>query len=298
MKNTTVRRLAPLLFGLVLTTPLFAAHYRYTRIDVPNGSQTVLLGINARGDILGRYDSSGGVTHGFLLRNGTYSNIDYPGEGSVSPRGINARGDIVGRLDDAQGTHGFLLIDGQFTPIDFPGASSTAAFGINNSGDISGQYVTATGEVKGFLLRNGIFQTVHVPAGTTLGVYSSEDNGRVLVGDVILDSDSSIRGYIRTKPGHFHLIVPPGSNFPCAHARGINESGDISGAFAIVGTVDECNNIPPTHGFILRDGRYTRIDPPGSHDTFVQGINDDGVVVGIINDSNGNSHGFKAVPED
>ena len=38
----------------------------FTTIDVPGASSTVPLGINARGDIVGRY-SAGGITHGFLL---------------------------------------------------------------------------------------------------------------------------------------------------------------------------------------------------------------------------------------
>ena len=36
---------------------------------------------------------------------------------------------------------------------------------------------------------------------------------------------------------------------------------------------------------------------PDTLDTFVFGINDDGVVVGVLTDKNGKLHGFKARPE-
>ena len=44
-------------------------------------------------------------------------------------------------------------------------------------------------------------------------------------------------------------------------------------------------------------GAYDVIDPPGSVDTFVFGLNDDGVVVGVFTDRNGVLHGFTATPK-
>ena len=48
---------------------------------------------------------------------------------------------------------------------------------------------------------------------------------------------------------------------------------------------------------IGESGKDDIIDPPGSLDTFVFGINDDGIVVGVFTDKNGNLHGFKATPK-
>src|SRR5450755_3065340 len=134
MKTIAAKLFASVLFGFLVSSALFAADYRYARIEVPNGSQTYVRGINARGDILGSYTDADGVGHDFLLHNGVYTNIDYPGHGVARARAINARGDIAGFLDDAHGAHGFLLHDGKITKVDFPGADFTRALGINNAG--------------------------------------------------------------------------------------------------------------------------------------------------------------------
>jgi uncharacterized membrane protein len=293
MKTIAAKLFGSILFGMLVSSALFAADYRYVTIDVPNGSQTIVRGINARGDIFGSYVDAAGAGHDFLLHNGVYTNIDYPGGGAAA-RAINARGDIVGGLGDADGAHGFLLRDGKMTKIDFPGASTTIAFGINNTGDITGQYTTKFGVVFGFILSDGTFHRIRIPSTDFTGAHGSEDNGRVMVGDVVLSADSSTRGFLKSKPGDVKLLAPPGTVFPCSHARGINERGDVAGAFAIVNTPDECHG--PNHGFVLRQDVYDVIDPPGSLDTFVFGINDDGVVAGVFTDKNGNLHGFKATP--
>jgi uncharacterized membrane protein len=71
-------------------------------------------GINARGDIVGKYcDASpcriGPTGHGFALRRGQLTTIDVPGALSTGTFGINARRDVVGGYYDAAGTlHGYL----------------------------------------------------------------------------------------------------------------------------------------------------------------------------------------------
>ena len=291
MSSISRKLIVTFLFVLALSSALLATDYRYSRIDVPNSSLTIVRGINARGDIIGFYVGLDGVGHDFLLRNGVFSNIVYPG--NASARAMNARGDIVGAFGDASGGHAFLLRDGKFTKIDYPGASSTIAFGINNTGDITGQYVTASGVVRGFILSNGAFHTVYVNGGPNIGVHGAQDNGRVMIGDVVLTSDQSTRGY-RKLSNDVLLLDPPGTIFPCSHARAVNERGDIAGAFGIVNSAAECH--APNHGFVFRDGVYDVIDPPGSHDTFVFGMNDDGIVVGVLTDQFGHVHGFKARP--
>jgi uncharacterized membrane protein len=295
------RLLPSITFGILAFTLLSVAQaqteYSYLKIDVPNGSQTFVRGINARGDILGSYLDADGVGHDFLFHNGVYANIDYPGGAAAGALAINARGDIVGSLEDADGSHGFLLSDGNLTRIDYPGASFTRAFGINNAGDITGVYHTAFGAVRGFILSGGTFRNVFLPGGTDQGVRGSQDNGLTMVGDEFITSDSSVRGFVRSKPSDVQLLSPTGTVFPCSHARGTNERAAVVGAFSIVNNVDECNNRPPAIGFVWKDGVYDIINPPGSHDTFAFGMNDYGVVVGVVTDKNGNTHGFKATPK-
>jgi hypothetical protein len=73
------------LFCLTISSTLFAADYRFIKIDFPNASETIASGINARGDIVGRYNDVNGVVHGFLLRKGTLTAIDVPEHPSRRP---------------------------------------------------------------------------------------------------------------------------------------------------------------------------------------------------------------------
>src|SRR5437660_1659589 len=92
------------LFCLALSPLLFAADYRFVKIDFPNATETVANGINARGDIVGRYLDADGVFHGYLLSKGVFSTIDFPGAALTAAFALNARGDIGGRFMDTSGT--------------------------------------------------------------------------------------------------------------------------------------------------------------------------------------------------
>src|SRR5256885_8226864 len=80
-------------------------------------------------------------------------------------------------------------------------------------------------------------------------------------------------------------IQYPGSTSTAA--RGINNKGDIVGiyicAVACVNPLTGETSTPGTHGFLLRDGVYTRIDVPGGMVTFPRGIGEKGMVVGHYN---------------
>src|SRR5262245_42704707 len=165
MQRGFMRRIIKLnLLCLALSPLLLAADYRFVRIDFPNSTETLANGINARGDIVGRYADAEGIFHGFLLRKGVFSTIDFPGASLTAAFALNARGDIAGRFVDADDIdHGFLLSDGKFTQIDFPGAVATEARGISNAGDVVGVYSDNAGINHGFLLKDGIFHNIHVP---------------------------------------------------------------------------------------------------------------------------------------
>ena len=93
-------------------------------------------------------------------------------------------------------------------------------------------------------------------------------------------------------------FVPTTIHYPgstATAARGINNRGDIVGTYNCAAA---CTN-PLTgevstaggHGFLLRDGVYTRIDVPGGSGTVVRGIGVQGTVVGQYNAA-GVTHGF------
>ncbi len=288
------------LLCLLLSPPLHAADYRFSRIQFPDSDLTEADGINARGDIVGSYLNSDGVGHGFLLRRGVFTTIDVPGAmETIAARGINARGDIVGGfLDHDDVRHGFLLSDGKYSQIDYPGSTGTYLTGINNAGDIAGGYFKGEASNGTFIRKYGKFYNVHIPGGSAANVRSAQDNGRVLVGSVFMDFDGGFHGFVRSKPGEFELIDLPGLSVPCGGVRSINERGDMVGGFAYLDSIDECYRPEhDRHGFLLRNGRFKQIDFPGSIVTDAFAINDDGVIVGHYFDKKGNTHGFKAVPK-
>jgi probable HAF family extracellular repeat protein len=85
----------------------------FTLIDFPDASSTEVFGINASGEIVGRYALDGQdpffAGHGFLLKQGVFTTIDFPGATSTAAARINAHGEVVGQYMDVNGiVHGFV----------------------------------------------------------------------------------------------------------------------------------------------------------------------------------------------
>lgn len=97
----------------------------------------------------------------------------------------------------------------------------------------------------------------------------------------------------RTETFEPTAIHYPGST--ATSARGVNNSGDIVGTFvcavACTNPLTGETSARGVHGFLLRDGVYTRLDVPGGVGTIPRGVSQQGVVVGHYN-SAGVTHGF------
>ena len=123
-----------------------------TKIDVTGATLTACRGINAKGEIVGRFDS-----HGFLRRvDGSVEIIDFPGAKSTVVAAINPQADIVGRFVMDGVTHGFLRKAGsQPVMLDVvSGATDTEPAGISPSGEIVGWVTFTEGgatKTRGFL---------------------------------------------------------------------------------------------------------------------------------------------------
>src|SRR5437870_5520124 len=105
---TVSLRIVAAVFMLWLSSAARAEDFNFTSIDFPGATLTRATGINAQGQIVGRYTDSTGTFHGFLLSDGVYTSIDFPSALFTIAHGINSEGQIVGRYGDATGTHGFL----------------------------------------------------------------------------------------------------------------------------------------------------------------------------------------------
>ena len=120
-----------------------------------------MLGINARGDYVGEWDTgiTATVGHGFVLTQGQYISFDVPFAGATVTQAndINAHGAIAGLYIDASGAiRGFVAEGANFTGLDYPGAASTRPWGINSAGQIVGNHFdTVNPPVRGFIAQPG-----------------------------------------------------------------------------------------------------------------------------------------------
>ena len=267
--------LAALLPVLMAASPKARA-FTFTEINVPGALLTTAEGINADHDITGVYMDANFVFHGYVLVDGEFTDIDVPGAEFTNPLGINDSGDIVGAFgSNGVATRGFLLKDGMFTTIEFPGSLETVAGDINTKGEIVGEWVDELGIQHGFVRSpQGVYTSIDYPGAETTRALGINNKGEI-VGESVVPFLLDKKKFIDLEVGEF-------GGFPNA----INKGGVIAGTL-FTETGDR--------GFILDKKDFTIVDVPGAQQTAIQGISQDGVIVGnhfVF----GQLHAFVATP--
>ena len=120
---------------------------------------TLAFGMNNHDQLVGQYNTSDGVIHGFLKDGDTYTEIAVPDAPNTAAFSINNSGVIIGLCGEAGegpfgfaiGSHGFVLTKGVYTPLDYPGAVTSFPLGLNDVGEIVGVYMDETGTFHGYL---------------------------------------------------------------------------------------------------------------------------------------------------
>jgi probable HAF family extracellular repeat protein len=248
----------------------------FTTIDHPDGvAETVLTGINNRGQIVGGYLDATGTKHAFLRDKDGFTTIDIPGALGFEARRINDAGQIVGLYStlnnrDLFPARGYLLDQGVVTTVDVPGALHTLAADIDNSGQIAGEYQDAAGMFRGFLRdQSGTFTTIDVPGATVTSIIGINDGGQTV--GLYVDAAGMGHSFLREASGAFTTLAAPGATLTIA--RDINNAGQIVGSFADEATI---------RGFVLSHGTFTTIDAAGNViATHASCIDDRGRIVGI-----------------
>src|SRR6201987_6483854 len=142
----TVLFVFPLMGTFAQQAPNSVSIQVITAFDYPGtGNSTEPQKISEKGDIVGIYLDSLGVSRGFVrFSNGSFSApIVDPNDtvGFTEARGINNPGTVVGDYATADGNnHGFFLSGGTFTEYDIPSALSTDVFGINDFANFAGGF--------------------------------------------------------------------------------------------------------------------------------------------------------------
>jgi hypothetical protein len=289
-------------------------HYTFREIDNQNDPTfNQLLGINDKGKIAG-YFGSGAKGHpnkGYTLvppyRQLNFRNQNFPGSKQTQVTGLNNTGIQVGFYSTmnlasmSNNNFGFYSTNGtHFHKVSFPTSDPASPpvdqlLGVNDSGLAVGFYVDGHSNSHAYLYNISRNKYTSWSSGIS-GVTSTTATG--------INGEDSICGFVVTKSNKTegflvraaspHLLV---INFPGATATmpfGVNKFGEVVGAYTT-----GPSSAPLTFGFTWSRGHgFQKINYPGSMKgtTLVNGINDQGDLVGFYNGKGGNTNGFLAKP--
>jgi hypothetical protein len=209
---------------------------------------------------------------------------DYPvADASTFGRGISNDGSIAGTFVTDRLTKGFVRFpDGHFSePIVAPSDASkgsTYATDINVLGTVVGAYQDS----NGFILRNqkyGNFSDTEILGINDLGHMVGIGNG--------VEMNFPVPGVILSGSRRTTFFAPGASSgLSETFANRVNNFDHIVGYYTTDGAAT-------FHGF-YRDGlgKIATLDFPGASDTYLNGINDEGWIVGQYYDTDGISHAF------
>ena len=262
-----------------------------TTFDYPGtGNLTEPQKINERGDIVGVFIDSSGVTRGFVrFSDGSFSApIVDPNDtvGFTEGRGINNLRTVCGDYATSDGNlHGFFLSGGTFTEYDIPGALTTAVLSINETGDFAGTFVPGSGIQQAFVSVGGTVTLFSVPAAIATLAYEINNSKHLVVG-YFIDSSGILHGYYRDSDGTLHFPIDPTGSVGTI-LFGLNDKNWVVGRYADSSGV--------THGlFFVPPNNFFTFDYPGSTFTSLNGINDQGFITGRYVDASGIAHGIIA----
>lgn len=277
---------------LCMTSAFAQTTYSFQTINYPGDTFTQLLGINNSGDIAGYHGAD--VNQGFTysLSSGKFTTENYPKASMTQVIGINnepfkTSGFYVTK---AGKTLGFTDYKGTFTSVSFPKTPFNQLLSQNDFGQAAGYYSTkadGSGPDHAYVYDEfgGVFELFNIPNSTSAQATGINNSGDVC--GFTIDGSGNMHGWLRML-GHFTLLDYPGSTG--TQALGLNNKGLVVGSYT-----DGSGN---SHGFVytISSSSWQSVDDPaGVGTTLVNGINDDGQLVGFSGTAPTNN-GFVATP--
>jgi probable HAF family extracellular repeat protein len=282
-----------LALALMLCTSAWAQTYNFQTVVHPQGNApfTQLLGINNHMIIAGYFNFA--QNQGFTLSlPAQYTAENFPNSMMTQVIGINNSQMTSGfYVDQAGTTHGFYHTNsGTFTTVDFPSTPFNQLLSQNDMQQAAGYYsMTPDNTTPDFpYIYNeggGVFEVITIP-GAVGGAQATGINNAGNVCGFFIDSNQVNHGWLLVG-GVFVQLDFPGSTF--TQALGLNNMGQVVGVYTDAGGQN--------HGFVWSNGQYNSIDEPnGVGTTVVNGINDNGDLVGFYGTAPVNT-GFVATPQ-
>lgn len=285
-------------------------HYHFKTINNANDPTfNQLLGINDKGKIAGYFGSgvAGHPNKGYTLtppyHQLNYRNQNFPGSKQTQVTGLNTNGIQVGffstnnKANPANDNNfGFYSINGRhFHKVDFPTSHPASPpvdqlLGVNNQDLAVGFYVDSSGNSHGYLydIKTNKYISLPRPIPGVTSVTATGINDPDSVTGFFTNSKGKTVGFLvrKTSP-HLFVLNVPGSK--ATTPFGVNKFGVVVGVYTKGSS---------SFGFTWsrRNGFQTINDPHGVGNTFVNGINSAGDLVGFFVGNGGNTNGFLAVP--
>lgn len=263
--------------------PLTPDDFAYEEIRHPDGGNTFVNRMNARGDIVGDNCAPGGACVGYARRGDTWETIAYPGSSWTTAYGISERGDVVGIYGDATGQHGYVYTRGEYRTLDAPDGVQTRAYDISANGIIAGAYRTDGKWQPAMWEKDGRFVQLDDLAAE-LGADMAEGFGinahgaivghYTVAGDIFPGTGNlKMYGYVYQDGRITATLNYPGSGWmSCGWGIGIH--GEVLGHYVDL-------TAGGVTGYLWQDGEYVaRMRVPGAMATYPQAITPSGTIAG------------------
>jgi hypothetical protein len=195
----------------------------------------------------------------------TIRKIVFPGASQTAAQAVDGRFICGSYVIGTQNiTHGFLFDGSHFRTLDPPNSNFTIPSGVLNSNGnaiVVGSFNDKiTNHFHGFIWQNGKFTIYNFPGAALTGLDGIDHAGHI-VGSHVGPNSANVFERTVTSSTIIRIIAFPGASQTF--------TGGVDGRF-VAGTYLRQDQLD--HGFLFNGSTYKNIDPPGSHQTFVNGV--------------------------